>query len=377
MTKAASRSLCVLPWIQQSLYPNADVYPCCLMVNKYKLGTFPSIDKEKLDSLKKDILEGPLPEACRECANAECAGVKSYRQSANEAYPAAYKELVETGDTKPLRLEIRLSNLCNFACRTCNAGNSTGWYQDAKFLGNKEKLNELNFVRSAKAGAFEELVAQANKVKELHFMGGEPLLHPEHFKLLESLKDKNQKSIFYVTNLSHISDDKEYIKKTWGDFRHVFWDVSLDGVGAKGEIIRKGLNWKVFEKNLNKLQSYTSEFPFTIGVSITLSALNYCHLSEVIKYCLDSQLKRLNFNFVTTPAHYQVQALGSEQKLLARQRILELIEQEGLDGQLAEDLRAIIRFAETSPADGLYKNFTKITDIMDNLRSEKSEILFK
>lgn len=377
MIKTVPRFLCVLPWIQQSLYPNADVYPCCLMVNKYKLGTFAHIDQEKLDTLKNEMLADSVPEACKECTNAECAGVKSYRQSANEAYPEAFQELLEKGETAPLRLEIRISNLCNFACRTCNAGNSTGWYQDAKFLGNKEKLSELSLIQHAGPGAFEELVVQASRVNELHFMGGEPLLHQEHFKLLDALKDKNKKSIFYVTNLSHLSDDKEFIQKTWGEFRHVFWDVSIDGVGKKGEIVRKGLNWKVFERNLEKLQRYTSEFSFTIGVSVTISALNYCHLDEVIQFCLDAQLKRINFNLVETPAHYKVQVLGDEQKKLAKKRITQLIDREGLKGPLAEDLQAIVRFAEEPSRVGLYKNFNKITEIMDNLRSEKSDILFK
>ena len=93
-------------------------------------------------------------------------------------------------------IDIRWSNICNFACVYCGAENSSKW---ATELGIKfDEVPQYRF-KQMKQYIFE----RADQLKHVYMAGGEPLLMKENLELLEILQEKNpQVNLRINTNLS-------------------------------------------------------------------------------------------------------------------------------------------------------------------------------
>ena len=97
-------------------------------------------------------------------------------------------------------LDLRLSNLCNFKCRMCNASYSSSWEEDMRKA-------DPHFQEIPKCGDhwINPIVDKLNKVKFLYLAGGEPLIMKETFQLLEHIGNrKNEITLFLNTNLSNL-----------------------------------------------------------------------------------------------------------------------------------------------------------------------------
>ena len=166
---------------------------------------------------------------------------------------------------KTFVLQWHLSEKCNLKCKHC--------YQENHVpigLKYEELLNIL--------GQYKRLLKKLKMRGHINITGGEPLLCPHFFKLLDIFKrDSNLYSFSILTNGTLLN---EKIAKEIASYNPYYVQVSLEGGKRTNDYVRgKGVYKKVGEavKNLKKYNIYVS-------ISFTATKLNYKEFSKVVKY---------------------------------------------------------------------------------------------
>lgn len=140
--------ICILPWIHASVGTTGAVFPCCRVVS-FEPNPFGDLHKndmssirsnERFTSFRQAMLNGEKPEICKGCYQEEAAGLTSLRTQFNQVYSSLLEEVIRSNSNEALPLryaEVRFSNQCNLACRTCHLEFSTSWHKDHEALYGK------------------------------------------------------------------------------------------------------------------------------------------------------------------------------------------------------------------------------------------------
>lgn len=239
---------------------------------------------------RQTLMRGEWPEGCRSCKDFEDRGLRSTRLHGIPHFDAA-RALEEynpqTGEIKSLRsIEVRLSNLCNLACRHCNSVHSSRW---EKIHTDNPGLLEKIYREPEYGGANvnEDFVADlieniAPELEIIFFSGGEVLLQKAHYQILQEIPQNVAQGIelVYVTNGTTRGLPGWDLRGLWGKFKHVTLIVSTDGVGDLFNYFRVGADWKQVEDNLE----YFGSFLELITCEVTCSIYQMFYLAETLDY---------------------------------------------------------------------------------------------
>ncbi len=300
-------NFCAAPWY--SFYTNGfdSLRPCCVFQGTLGAvaGRSPDeiMDSEELVELRSKILKNDLPKPCIEsCIKAEENGFTSHRNRMNTWYSDLKNGVtVEQMSERVAYLQyydLRMSNLCNFKCHFCSFENSSSWFDDANHLPGEEVFYSDpvtgNHVPTKKkiwkaTVDFEKLLSDnVEYLKYINISGGEPLLIPETYKLLESLQNhkKFDVVISISTNLSTIHLDKYNLLNQLRNFERVTLSASLDAFGQRAEYLRKGTNWGTIVSNWNSLKKFQREVNSKINLKVhtTVFNLNSFHALDFYDY---------------------------------------------------------------------------------------------
>jgi sulfatase maturation enzyme AslB (radical SAM superfamily) len=239
---------------------------------------FEIMNSDKAKSMRKGMLEGkPLPSSCSRCVSKEKSGMGSMRIGMNDHWFDEVEDLVENtnedGSIDELRLlywDFRFSNYCNLACRTCSPLFSTAWTKDfVQVFGDKSE--HLGLINLDGANTFWDNIEETiHTAKEIHFAGGEPLIMPEHWKLIEMLEERNlyDVKLKYSTNATMLENKGRNIIDIWKKFKHVHLSLSIDGTGDLFELVRHNGKWAKTRENLIKINEAGIDFWLHPTISI-------------------------------------------------------------------------------------------------------------
>jgi len=300
--------------------------------------------------IRRQVLTGERPKECQPCFDLEDQGVESLRQrhikdaipeSRINLYPNALDALT-TDYTMPFEfptMEIKLNNLCNLKCRMCNPLDSTNWKDWDKVVPFYKKEN--NYLVPTIEGlvktpgqyigafddsdnwwtSFEKLLPHFRRVE---FAGGEPLMDPQHYKILDMLKPYgHQIELKYATNGTTLGISKgRTIHDYWPHFRSIAVNVSIDGIHDVYNYIRGNGDFNVVEENIREIQRIPN-VSRVVG-AFTAQAGNILQAAE----CIDYFINKLGIVFyshrVSYPNCLSAQVLPQELKELAIQRLQEV-----------------------------------------------------
>jgi radical SAM protein with 4Fe4S-binding SPASM domain len=302
-------SFCAKPWVHLMLDTNGDVAACCEMtyanraLGSTKDKTLNEIwNTPKMMQYRKDMLAGKKIAACAQCYKREIAGDKSSRIYSIESNKNRIKELIANTDENGFNsnynltwLDVRFSNKCNFKCRMCGPGSSSAWMPDARKLvkikNNATGLSDsfLDTIPNKKLdlingiSALDYLKENITNIEKISFAGGEPLIIDEHYELMDFLvANNNFCNLTYHTNLSKLKYKNwnilDYWKK-WPVKNLRVWP-SIDEIGERAELIRKGTKWADVEENFKIL----IENKIWMSPHITVDAMNVFRLPEIVTY---------------------------------------------------------------------------------------------
>ena len=268
---------------------------------------------ERMQTVRRQILSGERPDVCAPCFDLEDQGVESLRQrhingvipeARINLYPNALDQLTENY-TMPFEfptMEIKLNNLCNLKCRMCNPLDSTSWKDWNEVKPFYEKENNYLVPTVAKLvrvpgqyigpfdntdnwwNDFERLIPHFRRVE---FAGGEPLMDPQHYKILDMLKPYGKNiELKYATNGTTLGISKgRTIHDYWPHFRSIAVNVSIDGIHDVYNYIRSNSNFSEVERNIDEIKSLPN-ISRIVG-AFTAQAGNILQAAECIDYFIN------------------------------------------------------------------------------------------
>jgi radical SAM protein with 4Fe4S-binding SPASM domain len=382
-----SKHFCMLPWTALQVRPDGKVYPCCVAEEKSHLGNAKKQslkdiwNSPRLRKIRRKMLRDEYVQECSYCYKLGESTPGSFRKKFNRDFAPHFERLVpgtsSRGEVKNMKLlywDYRLSNLCNFKCRSCSHMASSSWYQDTlKLYGGSALPQAVHNVVDYRPEIVNELLEHLPYVEEIYFAGGEPLIMEEHYQILEALRkaQRTDVKIWYNTNFSTLKAAGRDVVEFWRDFENVTVQASLDGSYRRGEYLRKGQHWGRTVKNRERMLKECPHVKFEI--SATTSSYNVWHLPDFFKEWRELGFIGANdffFNPLFGPDHMKVQLLPR----FFREEVVE--KYRNICGETVNTRHMEIRFDKvtkwilSSDEERLIPEFHKVTAQMDRMRGE-------
>jgi len=380
-----SKTFCMYPWVHLHAYPTGDAYPCCHAEMPEKLGNCQQQSMEeiwssdKMIKLRDDMLNERENSACLRCYEQEKSGFFSGRRSANKHHGHNIKKGVELNPPFELTYwDIRFSNLCNLSCRSCGHIFSSSWYQDQVELAGPEWAREhkpLFWAGRHKTDMIDQLLEHLPYVEQIYFAGGEPLMMDEHYQILEELERRKMFNVrlIYNTNFTKTKLKDRYVFDYWRKFDSVSVGASLDAMGTRAELIRKGTDWAEVERNRQMMMEQCPNVDFY--VSATLSIQNALHIPDFHQDWVERGFIKpgdFNINILQDPAHLRIDIAPESYKAKIRARYqnhLEWLKSKDHLGRASLGFESALNFLETDNSKLLPK-FCEHMNKLDELRTE-------
>jgi MoaA/NifB/PqqE/SkfB family radical SAM enzyme len=257
-------------------------------------------------------------------------------------------------------IDVRWTNLCNFACVYCTPQFSSRWANELNVKIDTPTEKQLSDFK-------EYIYRHAKQLKHVYLAGGEPLLMKENLELLRELNpDVN---IRINTNLSKVDTG---VFDAICNFKNVHWTVSVETIEDEFEYIRFGGRWSDFLDNLNTIR----KFDHKISFNMLWFLLNY----DTVFGCVD-YLKELGFHnnsFVIgallTPEYLNIRHLPENVLNLLKIKLLSKINEQ--PGHLLEDsYRNMLHYIQEPIEQNLSGSFEQLA-AMDQRRGVDSSRIF-
>ena len=324
-----SETFCILPWMHLHAYPDGRAYPCCFGFDPYPVGDLNKDSMEtvfngpKMKQLRSNMLSGVKSKECGKCYDQEKSGFFSLRLSSNKHFghniPLVHNTLPDgKADFVMKYWDIRFSNLCNMACRSCGTWFSSNWYEDHKKL-NGGPPNHAKIIRVGRStnDIWEQMLEQFEHTEQFYFAGGEPIIMEEHYRILKELDRRKMYHVrlIYNTNFSKTKFKDIDVFELWNKFDSVSIGASLDAEGDRAELMRKGTVWSETLTNRKRMMEICPRVDFYI--SPTVGLINSLHVTDFHKSWVEQGLinpQDFNFNLLQYPSWQRMDILPHEYK---------------------------------------------------------------
>lgn len=246
---------CKAPWTSVCCMPGNKFTPCCAWSGQH----FDSI-AEMTETVGGSFLRGKIPKACQgACPPDRDDGWRKMF----DHYHTDYQEL------QIQMLDFRNNQLCNLKCRTCRPMFSTAWSSEMRLPIEPFRPMDL---RSQ----------DFSQVKQIYFAGGEPLMNPQHYELLDHLLEQDiYPDLMYSTNVTVLGYKNKHIGDYWQRMPRVVVNASIDAVGPYAGIVRSNSDWDDIQRNIDWLEQQPN---VELSFCPVISAVNVWWLEDLWKW---------------------------------------------------------------------------------------------
>ena len=333
--KIQDRTFCPIPWLSLLITQSGTFRACCEM-NSPPYGNLKDendkpykVDENDWNEIRNDeimkdlrskLLSGQRHSLCRQCWIMEDNNSESIRQASREKFDFDVKDAEEVTekdgkintDLIPLKyVDLRLGNLCNLKCVTCNPADSSNWYEDYYKLGNNsvefyggetkkiENKNNKYYVNYEslkyyeKKGFDEQFFKNINSLERMYFTGGEPMINKKHEEILKYCIDNNLAKNISLTYNTNCTVDMKRFFELWKHFKDIYIALSIDGIGSIVEWVRFPAKWETLNNNIKKLDEYPYN-NLNASISTTWSIYNVCIIPEMIEWFESNNFKLIS-----------------------------------------------------------------------------------
>lgn len=384
-------TFCSLPWTHLASHPDGGVTLCCISDHTNSASRsrnfeplyYYNLNKDKIDDImnsdfykqtRLEMLNGIKPKACLRCYQEEDNNVRSKRIEENEKLGFTEdmaRAITSVNGTIPVNfkfIELRLGNLCNLKCRTCNPVSSTSWIvpyqkiqQKLAFVTNYDRKIDSSWTESDEF--WDDLFNHSMDVQLIYVNGGEPTLVEKHWKYLEELIKRgynNQITLWYNINMTNLPDK---LIDLWSNFKKVQVTCSIDDLYERNDYVRMGSKWSEVLNNLDKIQSYNW---IESSVCQTISWINVYHVNEFVKFMRERKL-HVHMNYVYDPKFLSLQILPYGLKQIIQDTCTDLNEWE-LNSLLSQ-------FKENADLE-IFKNGWEFNGLLDEYNRKKFQEVY-
>lgn len=380
--------ICLMPWIHMHIWPSGSVYPCCMSDSSIEFGNVKQntinevINNDSFKELRLNMLDGVKPKACMRCYELETSADSwTLRRNSLMEFKQFLPLLASTNDDgtiddfKMRYLDIRFSNLCNMKCRTCGPSLSSSWFDDQiKLYPNTTgpKLIGLDSI----SDFMKNLMPHLDSIEEVYFAGGEALITPQHYEVLDYWIKKNRLDVRlrYTTNFSSLTFKDRKILDLWEKFRNVRVAASLDTFGEKAEYSRKGTRWDNIIANRKEMIEKCPNVYFEI--TPTISVFSVHSLYEFHKTWVEEDLlsiDNIRINILTHPRYFSITMLPMEMKKKIEKMFgeyLSWLQSLGAKPSTLQAVRGVVDYMYSADHQELIPEFLNQVKMIDRIRNE-------
>ena len=320
-----SASFCAAKWYNATIWLGSGQttschHPPAHAIPTQGLDSNPSLlhntPEKKAD--RAQMLAGTRPQGCEYCWKIEDMGKDSGKEAVSDRvykskiYPIeAINEARATPpdqDVNLRTLEIAFDRTCQLACSYCNPAFSTSWARDIRHNGpyvnlvsdgrnhfththgssQLYKATETNPYVDAFFAWWETDLHHS--LQELRITGGEPLMSPHTWRLIDWFKNNAGKSstrLAINSNLGPDTDIPRLLRATQGMAVDLY--TSCEAVGLQAEYIRSGLDWDSWANNVEQLLD-SGQFR-AIHIMCTINALCLTTLDQLLDCIVNWKLE--------------------------------------------------------------------------------------
>ena len=279
-----------------------------------------------------------------------------YIRELKDTPPSTY----QVGNFDLKTVDVRWTNLCNFACVYCGPDFSSKW------------SNELNVTNATPTEQqqkdFKEYIYQhAKNLKHVYLAGGEPLLMKENLELLKELN--SDVNLRINTNLSKVDTG---VFGAVCQFKNVHWTVSVETIEDEFEYIRFGGRWSDFLDNLNTIRKLDHKISF----NMLWFLLNHDSVFGCVDYLKDLGFHNNSFviGALLSPEYLNIRHLPQKMLNLLKTKLESKINEQ--PGYLVEDsYRNMLHYIDQPFEKNLAGSFEKLS-VMDQRRGVDSSKIF-
>jgi molybdenum cofactor biosynthesis enzyme MoaA len=293
--------VCRAPLVTLEFDAFGDVQACCANA-LFPLGSVmtSTIDEiwhgPRIRTLRDALAQGDLSLGCSVCRHRLATSGAELPLEAYNSFP-----MPEGVPEWPHRLSFSLHNTCNLECVMCGADRSS------KIRSRRAGLDPLPHRYGSRF--FEQLVPYLRHASLIDFVGGEPFLVREHWRIWELLEELDVRPRCAVTTNATVWNDRvEHVLSVFPT--DVF--VSIDGCTRETfERIRVGASFDEVYRNLDRFRAYAAERGTYLAINWSFVRHNWRELPSMLRWAEERDLP-VNVMTVIEPEH-GVQRLPDEE----------------------------------------------------------------
>jgi MoaA/NifB/PqqE/SkfB family radical SAM enzyme len=356
---------CPLPWIHLATRPNGDVRVCCTanasgaglvdvkdagLVKDMNLKTH-SIKQiwngEFMRNTRLQMLNNEIPRSCTKCFEDEAKGIKSKRNWETTVWNErldlqSIVDKTQQDGSLPVDIpyfDLRLGNMCQLKCVMCSPHDSSSWikewklqytkYKNIELIGDQIWDSDYDYTWYQKSTFLEDMRSNAYNIRELYFAGGEPLLIPEHYKILEFMVETGAANLCVLRYNSNGLELPDKLFELWNHFKEVKFNFSVDAVGVRNDYIRYPSKWSDVVANLKRLDDTPANI--TVNIACAVQLLNVLNVPELVHWKESMNFKKINLppygagligtHLVYLPSYLNVRVLPQKLKDKVKKQI--------------------------------------------------------
>lgn len=338
MTKKIPDNFCMAPWMHTYIMPSKDVFPCCSYSYIDPVATVKPGDQltdyynsPAYRELRQQFMNNQQPEKCTNCYRRQSAGIANDRTDLFGRYEKYYDDVISRTDPdgtfhkpKLKYIDVRDSNLCNYKCRMCSLHSSSKWLIEETEIKGGVDQNFLDSGIDLKTGVMHSGTDWSSydlsELEEVHFAGGEPLIMPATYDVLDMIKTQktnwNRVSIAIITNASRLKwHGHDILEETQG-FDYVGFSCSIDGTQLRHDYLRSGgiNDWQKVSENLDilidwKKQRDTQGKKARLRLHSTITWANLYHWWDLYQHYCINNIMDMQVHFAFNPKGISVTCL--------------------------------------------------------------------
>jgi MoaA/NifB/PqqE/SkfB family radical SAM enzyme len=264
----------------------------------------------------------------------------------------------------PKLIDLKLSNVCNFKCRMCDATTSNLILKEDKKFKNKHFEDELFYLSSKILNTENEkyfIESIVPNLLRIDFTGGEPFFNPEAKKIIQIIsKTEYAKNISIIITTNGSIIDKNVLKNL-KKFKEVIITVSVDDIGNRLEYQRNGADWENIKSNIIFLK--TQKWMY-VTLHPTINNYNIWYVDELLDWASENKIQVI-INMLHGPENLCIRHLPKNIK-------------DKITFKFHKDKRLsqVLSYMNNGNKENYIMEFLKHTNYLDLIRNEFFEDVF-
>jgi sulfatase maturation enzyme AslB (radical SAM superfamily) len=391
---------CVMPWTHFAVATTGRVRPCSwesvtpLLQDDGRpynvIDHDISIHHEQppVKELKQNMLAGKKSAYCSRCYEQEKLCGTSKRTVETFNLQKEYAEKIAEGENIPIKqIELRLGNICNIGCLTCNPYSSSYFVKEIdkhnQNLDTYEQTFQNHYYRILERDLrwfedeafWDNIEKHIENVSYIYLAGGEPTIIKENWNFLKRVIDlgysKNIK-LGISTNLTNVQPNHIEI---YNSFKETRIYSSIDGYGDLNDYVRYPSKWSAVSKNFEKLCNETNSDIVSLSVIPVISTLTIWTLDKLCDWVFEikdrsgASVDLKTHTLLRDPSYLSMINLPDEAKLDALKIVNRLEKHFNTDHFQIQRIRQYLENALGQGDLNIFMSGKKYIENFDNIRN--------